>query len=447
MESQNQEQVSGEGTNIKNDTETTKQNQENIQKNPVMVKEAKESEGEFKIRSRRKAEPKEDAKPKNEDGLQDRQQDNVKLQQGSKDSESGEKQDSGQQGQPSDGGSEVLETPVLEEIIDEPSNEEKQKEDNAEEGKENKAEKEVLGSKEPKKQEETKKEEPKMELPEGVDKLIKFMEETGGTVEDYAKLNTDYSKVDDTSLLKQYIKETKPHLDQEEIDFLIEDKYSFDEDVDDERDIKRKKLAYKEAVGDARRHFESMKEKYYNELKLGSKLTPEQKEAVEFYQQYQREQSEQSEQAQLKGQHFEKLTNSLFNEEFKGFEFNVKLKDGESKRFRYNVDKDSVRDSQMDVNGVLSKYLDPQTGMLKDAESHHKGLFAYQNPDALAQHFYEQGRTDAIKNMDMNAKNINMDRRKVQDGKIPVKGVQVKVVGGEDSSQFKIKKSRKFIKT
>jgi len=112
-------------------------------------------------------------------------------------------------------------------------------------------------------------------LPENIQKLMDFMNETGGTLEDYVNLNKDYSDVDNLTALEEYYKKTKPHLSADEIDFLIEDQFNFDEELDDEKDIKRKKLALKEQVASAKAYLDGQKSKYYDEIKAGSNLPPE----------------------------------------------------------------------------------------------------------------------------------------------------------------------------
>jgi len=274
----------------------------------------------------------------------------------------------------------------------------------------------------------------KIELPENVQKLVDFMKETGGTLEDYVRLNADYTKVDPDTLLKEYYKQTKSHLDNDEINFLIEDSFSFDEDMDDERDIKRKKLAFKEEVKKAKEFLSTLKDKYYDEVKLGSRLAPEQQKAIDFFNRYNKEQSElQTVQEKLAG-HFVKETEKVFNNEFKGFEFKV----GENK-YRYNV-KDPVRlkQEQSDLIESFSGFLD-ENNMIKDAVGYHKALFTARNADAIANHFYEQGMADAIKKMSAESKNINMDPRKVNTGFIDAGGVKVRAVSGDDSSKLRIK--------
>jgi len=272
-----------------------------------------------------------------------------------------------------------------------------------------------------------------IDLPENIQKVVEFMNETGGTLDDYVRLNADYSNVDGDSLLREYYKQTKSHLSNEEIDFLIEDKFSFDEEFDEERDVRRKKLAHKEAVSEAQGFLNSLKDKYYDEVKLGSKLSPEQKEAVEFYNQHQEQVKSGKELSSRQKEHFDNVTNNLFNEQFKGFEFEV----GE-KKYRYNVkDVDSVKQTQSDLLNVFSEYI--KDNVLADAKGYHKALFAASNPDGLANHFYEQGKADAVRQMTSEAKNINVNGRKSDPGVINANGTKVRVMDGDNSSKLKIK--------
>lgn len=273
-----------------------------------------------------------------------------------------------------------------------------------------------------------------IELPENIQKVVEFMNETGGSLEDYVRLNADYSNADEKVLLKEYLKQTKPHLDDGEINFLIEDKYTFDEDFDDEKEVKRKKLAYKEAVEEAKTHLEGLKSKYYDEVKLGSKLLPEQKKAIEFYNEYSKEQKFSEEQAKMKRDHFISESEKLFSEDFKGFDF----KAGD-KKFRYNVkDASKVKESQSDIVSAFSDFLG-EDGKLKDAKGYHRALFAAKNADSLATHFYEQGKAEAIKDMMAESKNINMDPRKVSNGVIETGKAKVKAVSGDDVPKTKLK--------
>lgn len=270
------------------------------------------------------------------------------------------------------------------------------------------------------------------ELPENIQKVVDFMNETGGTLEDYVKINQDYSNIDDSTLLYQYYNQTKSHLTKDEIDFLIEDNFEVDEEVDEPRDIKRKKLAYKEEIAKAKSYLEGLKGKYYEEVKLGSKLTSDQQKAIEFFNTYNSEQSEQQKLQERQVEHFNTESNKVFNEEFKGFEFKVA-----DKKYRFNVkDAQQVKNKQSDILKVLDKYIS-KDNMLQDAAGYHKALFAADNADAIANHFYEQGKADAIKQLDAESKNINMDPRKT--GTVETGGVKIRAITGDDSSKLKIK--------
>ena len=276
--------------------------------------------------------------------------------------------------------------------------------------------------------------EEKIVLPENIQKLVDFMNETGGTLEDYVRLSTDYSNVDENTLIKEYYKQTKSHLESDEIDFLLEDQFSFDEDIDDERDIKRKKLAFKEEVRKAKDFLSTLKDKYYDEVKLGSRLAPEQQKALDFFNRYNQEQSEVQAIQQKQVERFKQETEKVFSEDFKGFDFKV----GENK-YRFNVkDVAQTKEVQSDVLKALGGFLD-ENNMLKDGVGYHKALFAARNADAIANHFYEQGMADAIKKMNAEAKNINMDPRKTNVGFVDAGGVKVRAVSGDDGSKLRIK--------
>ena len=271
-------------------------------------------------------------------------------------------------------------------------------------------------------------------LPENIKKVVDFMNETGGSLEEYVRLNQDYSKQDDKSLLKEYYKQTKPHLDNEEIDFLMEDQFSYDEDTEEERDIKRKKLALKEQVASAKSHLDGLKSKYYEEIKAGSRLAPEQKKAIDFFNRYNQEVETTQKVVQEQQTKFQEKTNQVFNDQFKGFEYNI----GE-KKFRFNVkDSDKIKNDQSDINNFIKKFLD-KNEVMSDAKGYHKSLFTANNPDAVAKHFYEQGKADAIKDSIAKSKNINMDPRQAQSNVIPTSGWSVKAVPGDSVSDFKIK--------
>ena len=275
------------------------------------------------------------------------------------------------------------------------------------------------------------------DLPENVQKLLDFMDETGGNLEDYVKLNRDVKDLDDQDAMLEYYKRTKPHLDSEEINFLIEDKFSFDENMDDERDIKRKKLALKEQVAEAKTYLDGQKSKYYEDIKAGSKLTTEQQKAINFFDRYNKESEQTQKVAQQQKSRFNKKTEQVFNNEFKGFEYNVG-----DKRFRYNVkDAGQVKETQSDINNFVKKFLNEDNTM-SDAKGYHKSLYTAMNADAIANHFYEQGKTDALKDSVAKAKNINTTARSSH-GEGQTGGMKVKVLGDDTASfKFKIKNKK-----
>ena len=275
--------------------------------------------------------------------------------------------------------------------------------------------------------------EPQVVVPENLKDLVKFMEDTGGSLEDYARLNADYSNIDDNALLLEYYKTTKPHLNMEEVNFLIEDTFQFDEELDEPRDIKKKKLAFKEEIVKARKHLTGLKDQYYKEVKLGSKLTSEQKEAVEFYNTYKQEQATNSEIQKQQLERFQKSTDSVFNNNFKGFDFNV----GE-KTYRYNIkDVQVVKEYQSDISNFVREFLDDKN-MMQDAKGYHKALYAGKNIDKIVKHFYDQGKADAIKETSMNAKNIDMSPRTAAPV-VDAGGRKFRVLSGDDSSSLKFK--------
>ena len=272
------------------------------------------------------------------------------------------------------------------------------------------------------------------ELPENINKLIDFMKETGGSLEDYVNLNKDYDGMEDMAILREHYRQTKPHLSEDEISFLIEDSFSYDEDVDEERDIRRKKLALKESIAEAKSNLTSLKRKYYDELKLSSKLTPEQREAVQFYNDYKQGQELKQKVAQQQRSIFEQKTNELFSDSFKGFEYKV----GNNK-YRFNVkDLNAVKNNQSDINSLVSKFVNDNNEMT-DAAGYHKALFTAMNADSIANHFYEQGKADAIKEQMAKSKNIDMDPRGTHEAVTTDSGFKIRAISGDDSSKLRIK--------
>ena len=312
---------------------------------------------------------------------------------------------------------ETQETPILEEITEDSTEEEvAEVEEQIEEAV---AESEATGK----------------PLPENIQKLMDFMEDTGGDLNDYVNLNKDYGDMDNQDLLHEYYKQTKPHLNNEEINFLMEDQFSYDEEVDEERDIRRKKLALKEQVANAKSHLDGQKSKYYQDIKAGSKLTNEQQKAIDFFNRYNKESEENKKIAEKQTSTFLNKTNEVFNDKFKGFEYNVG-----DKKYRFKVNNaDEVKDAQSDINNFVKKFLNKKNEM-SDAKGYHKSLYTAMNADAIAKHFYDQGKADAMKDSVAKAKNVNMNPRQSH-GQIEAGGLKFKVLG-DNSSGLKFKNNK-----
>lgn len=276
-----------------------------------------------------------------------------------------------------------------------------------------------------------------IELPDNIQKVVEFINETGGSLEDYVKLNTDYDSLNETQLLREYYESTKPHLDREEIDFLMEDNFAYDEELDEDRDVRRKKLAQKEELAKAKNHLEGLKTRYYDEVKAGVNLNPEQQKAIEFFNRYSEENEAATKVAESQVSTFKNKTEKLFTDDFKGFDFNV----GE-KKFRFKVNNaDQVKDTQSDINNLVKKFLNDKNEM-SDAAGYHKSLFTAMNADKIANHFYEQGKADAMKTSVQNAKNIDMGPRGAHEKVSDNSGFSVKAVPSKSTNKygFKIKK-------
>ena len=267
-------------------------------------------------------------------------------------------------------------------------------------------------------------------LPENIEKLVSFMEETGGTVADYVRLNADYSNVDNNTLVREYYKQTRPHLDHEDVSLLLED-FDYDEELDEDKDIRKKKIAFKEEVGKAKSFLEGLKGKYYDEIKLRPGVTREQQEAVDFFNRY----SEEQVQAKKVNEDFLNKTSSYFSNDFKGFDFNVG-----NKKFRYGVkNPDQVAKEQNDISNFIKTFLNDK-GEVVDAPGYHKAIYAAKNVDTIANHFYEQGKADAVKDVMAKSKNISTEPRQSAQGEVFVNGLKVKAISGVDSSKLKVKK-------
>ena len=270
-------------------------------------------------------------------------------------------------------------------------------------------------------------------LPENIEKLVSFMEETGGTIEDYTRLNADYSNIDDKTLIKEYYKKNKPYLDSEDLDLLLED-FDYDEDVDEDKDIRKKKLAFKEEVAKAKNFLEETKSKYYDEIKLRPGVTQEQQKAMDFFNRYNKEQEQAEQQHQL----FKDNTKKLFSDDFKGFDISV----GE-KKYKYNIqNKDKVAENQSNITNLVGKFLD-ENGNVKDVNGYHKAMYAAENVDKIASHFYEQGKADAVKDVVNKSKNLSDTKARTTQGDVFIDGFKVRAISGADSTKLKIK-TKKF---
>ena len=280
-------------------------------------------------------------------------------------------------------------------------------------------------------------EETGVELPENIQKVVDFMNDTGGTLQDYVKLNTDYSSLNGSQLLREYYESTRPHLDKEEIDFLMEDNFNYDEDIDEERDIRKKKIAYKEELAKAKNHLDGLKSKYYEEIKAGSRLNPDQQKAVEFFNRYSKEQETVKQEQEQQSKIFLHQTDSVFNNEFKGFDYSVG-----DKKYRFKVkDTTEIKNTQSDINNFVKKFLNDKNEMV-DAKGYHKSLFTAMNADAVANHFYEQGKADAMKSSMAKSKNVDMDPRGTHEKVTTANGWTIRAVPGNsvNGSKLKIKK-------
>ena len=395
----------------KNENVVEETTQENVTK--VEVKEAQEDNNITKVNLDKPPTTKEDA-------IQEQETESVSVGDGAEDSPEVDEQVREQDTKEENQEEEVIDDSPLQLVNDEPQEEVKQ---------------EVQKEAQQETQQEVKQEEPKVVLPENVEKLVQFMEETGGTVEDYVNLNRDISKMDNTTLLREYYKNTKPHLDAEDVDFLFNKNFAYDEEADDPSEIKAKQLAFKEELYNAQNYFNSSREKYYADLKLRKQesVAPEYAEAMEYY----NNSKQQSEEYNNLQKEFIEKTNKVFNDNFKGFDFKVS-----DKKFRYSIkNTDQTAEVQSDISNFVKTFLD-KNGEVSDHKGYHKALYAARNPDALATHFYEQGKADAMKNSVAKAKNVDMNPRQSH-GKLEAGGMKFKVLG-DNSSDFKVKiKNRK----
>lgn len=266
------------------------------------------------------------------------------------------------------------------------------------------------------------------ELPEEVEKYLQYKSDTNRGLRDFVKANEDFSDYNEEALLREYYKQSNPELDDSDIDYLIEDKFSIEENIDTERDIKRKTLDKKQELHKAKQYFEQMRDKYKAPLESSADALPEDvKKAVEFYQQYNDDSSKRQEAEAKQRDVFRKKTGEFFNENFEGFEFNL----GDKKLKYKPKDVNEVVNLQSDLSNFINKHLDSE-GNLGDPKKYHTALNMAMNPEAYAKFFYEQGKADAVNEVVRDGKNINMDVRTNADSSKP--GVKYRVIN--DGANF-----------
>jgi hypothetical protein len=264
------------------------------------------------------------------------------------------------------------------------------------------------------------------ELPEDVSAFLKYKRETGRGIEDFMKLNVDYSSMDEDSLLYQYAKEQNPGLDPDEVKFELETKFSYDEDFDDDKQIKKVKLERKKELNKAREYFNSLKEQYKVPLESREAFVPqEEREAYESYKQYKQTATSEQEEQQKRSKYFADKTNELFSDKFEGFRFNI----DENKAVTFKpADAKTLLNEQSSLSNFVNKFLNEE-GYLKDAEVFHRAIAIASNPEKFAKFFYEKGMTEAVETVSKESKNIDMTRQATQmtkktDGTFQVRAIE-----------------------
>lgn len=274
------------------------------------------------------------------------------------------------------------------------------------------------------------------ELPEDVAAYFEYKKKTGRGMEDYIKLGRDFTSMDEEQLLKEYLLASGEALDAEDVEILMED-YSFDEDLDEEGDIKKKKLKKKKTIAEAKKFFNEQKEMYKQPLESSAPaISDEDKEELEEYRQYLSKAKTQQEEVERKRDWFVKKTDEVF-QDFKGFDFKI----GDD-TFTYNPgDADDVKKSQLDTNSFVGKYIG-EDGLIKDAEGYHRSLAVAINPDKFARFFYEQGKSDATEDVNRKMKNINMSERRAPEVAKSKDGLQFRAVSQSSGSGLKIRSKK-----
>jgi hypothetical protein len=273
------------------------------------------------------------------------------------------------------------------------------------------------------------------DLPEDVAAYYKYKQETGRGLQDFMKVNQNLDEVDGDGLLKEYLLQTEDGLDAEDVEMMMED-YKFDEDLDDEADIKKAKLAKKKAVAKARKYFEEEKEKYQTPLESRGAGSLENSEEYQEYKQYVEQAKTYQEEQKRRKEWFDEKTGEVFSEQFKGFEFNLN-----DKSYVYSPgDRGELKKLQQTPEAWLNKYLDEQ-GLVKDAKGYHKSLAVAMNPEKFAEFFYEQGKAAAVDDVMRKTKNINMSERPVPQA-VSKGEFKVRAVAPSSGRGLKIRSSR-----
>jgi len=275
-------------------------------------------------------------------------------------------------------------------------------------------------------------------LPDEVSKYLDFKKETGRGFEDFIKANRSYDNLEDDQILKEYYSLTESDLDSEDIEYLMEDKFGYDEEVDDDRDIKKKNISKKRELAIAKKYLSKLSETYKTPLESsGSSYSEEQLKEINAYKEYVQKAQTEVESNKRKSEYFQKKTDEVFNSEFKGFEFKV----GDKNVIYSSGDANEIKSKQVNVQSFINQYLG-EDGLVNDAQGWHKALNAAMNPDKLAQYFYEQGKADAIGDVSKKSKNINMSLRQTPQSS-PQKGFQARAVNTDSGRGLRIRSKNK----
>ena len=272
------------------------------------------------------------------------------------------------------------------------------------------------------------------DLPEDVNAFLKFKKETGRGIEDFIAVNKDYDKANPDDLLYDYWKQTKPHLDNEDIDFEMDSKFGFDEEIDEEDEVRRRKIAKKEELVKAKEYFGKQKEQYQMPLESRAEGVPDaEKEGYEAYRKYVEESKGLQDVSEKKRKIFEEETGKVFNKDFEGFKFAVEGKDLLYKP----AEADKLRDSQSDINNFITSHLDDE-GVIKDAAAYHRSIAVAMNPESFAKFFYEQGKADAVDDYSKESKNIDMNVRSAPEA-LSKGGFKVTALSEDHGNRLRIK--------